>query len=81
MYCIWVCEEVDFSRLWLISKIKTQVGRDDKHSDTGLVFPGTSKAPPMHTILPICSLTAPPPSRTAKARFVRGPRAMYVTVL
>jgi hypothetical protein len=51
------------------------------HSATGLVFPGTSNAPPMHTTRPIRSLTVVASRRTISARFVRGPIAMYVMLL
>jgi len=48
----------------------------DIHSATGLVFPGTSTAPPIEMILPIRSPTSWLSLRIIKARFVSGPSAI-----
>lgn len=47
----------------------------------GLVFPGTSRAPPMETIRPMRSVTSLLSLRIIKAKLVRGPNTMYVTLL
>jgi len=51
------------------------------HSAKGVVFPGTSKAPPMQTIRPTRSVTSLLSLRIINAKLVRGPNARYVTLL
>jgi hypothetical protein len=76
---VGICEEIDFEFFVNLDQINRNTC--NIHSATGLVFPGTSKAPPIQTIRPMRSVTSWLSLRIINARFVRGPRAMYVTLL
>lgn len=76
MDCVRIGEEIDWSSTR--SMPDNVEDKDISHSATGLVFPGTSSAPPMLTTRPIFSPNTEPVCCTACASVVRGPNAMYV---
>lgn len=79
LHCVGICKEIDLEFFVRLDWINMNICY--LHSATGVVFPGTSKAPPMQTIRPMRSVTSWLSLRIINARFVRGPRAMYVTLL
>jgi hypothetical protein len=56
-------------------------GAKNIHSATAVTFPGTSSAPPMETTRPNLSRTRGPFRLSSCAKFVNGPKAMYVMAL
>ena len=74
---IRISEEIDWCMLEIMSEERNHCG-PYLHSATGLVFPGTSSAPPIQITRPRRSLTKERFARNAVARFVSGPSAMYV---
>lgn len=78
--CVRIGEEIDYSRETWIKSSQREITMG-VHSATGLVLPGTSRAPPIHTTRPILSFNVLGSKRAVCASVVSGPRMMYVILL